>query len=157
MGICTNCGEADDFGKLEVFGTTEPRRVARHEHVEGIIIFALNSTPGLKVKIEPRGRDTQRRNDIQVLAVIGNRATGFAGEEYDIAIVSLSSPGANAIAMPLDEEVPTKRISRVAFRHPDDVAGAKMRNRPTSTFPFRPLAFTLSGLMQYSDKRAFMD
>lgn len=59
--------------------------------------------------------------------------------------------------MPLDEDEPTKRVSRAVFRHLDNVAEAKIKKRPTSTFPFRPLAFTLGGLMQHSAVRAFSD
>ena len=68
-------------------------------------------------------------------------------------IVSLSSKTAKAIAMPLNKEEPMKRKSRAAFRHLDNVAGDKMRRRPASTFPFRPLG----GLMQHSAVRAFSD
>ena len=68
--------------------------------------------------LEPQGKGTVRRKNIQALGILGDKATGFANEESEITIVSLTSQAAKAIAMPLDEMEPTKRVSRAAFRTP---------------------------------------
>jgi hypothetical protein len=69
---CTNCGAATSFGK--------PRGlcVAGHERDKYIIGQALASTPGTKVRLEPLGHQASRRNDIQVITLLGSKATGLA-------------------------------------------------------------------------------
>jgi hypothetical protein len=86
---CTSCVEANVFG--------HPRkawRVARHEGAKCIIGQALASLPGTRVKLEPLGHQTSRRNDIQVITLLGSQAAGLANAQYDLTVVSLASKGA---------------------------------------------------------------
>jgi hypothetical protein len=52
---------------------------------------ALASTPGTRVRLEPLGHQTSRRNDIQVFSLLGSQATGLANAEYDLTVVSLAN------------------------------------------------------------------
>jgi hypothetical protein len=76
---CTNCGEVNYFGHPEVCLQRKPWRVARHG-AKRIIGQALASTPGTRVRLEPLGHQTSRRNDIQVLTLLGSQATELANE-----------------------------------------------------------------------------
>jgi hypothetical protein len=87
---CTNRGEANVFEKQhpEVRLHSQPRRVARHEGAKRIIGQALASTPGTRVRLEPLGHQTSRRNDIQVITLLGSKAMGLSSAEYDLTVVS---------------------------------------------------------------------
>jgi long-subunit acyl-CoA synthetase (AMP-forming) len=47
--------------------------VAWHEGAR-IIRQALASTPGTRVRLEPLGHQTRRRNDVQVITIVGSQA-----------------------------------------------------------------------------------
>jgi hypothetical protein len=53
----------------------------RHEGAKRIIGQALASTPGTGARLEPLGHQTSRRNDIQVITLLGPQATGLANAE----------------------------------------------------------------------------
>ncbi|GFZ50356.1 hypothetical protein JCM24511_08113 [Saitozyma sp. JCM 24511] len=95
----TNCGEANFFGHPEVCLQRKPWRVARHEGPKRIIGQALDSTPGTRVRLEPLGH-TSRRNDIQVITLLGSQTTGLANAEYDFTVVSLASKDSRATSLP---------------------------------------------------------
>ncbi|GFZ52325.1 hypothetical protein JCM24511_10098 [Saitozyma sp. JCM 24511] len=97
---CTNCGETNFFGHPEVCLQRKFRRVARHEGAKHNMGQALASTPGTRVRLEPLGHQTSRRNDIQVFSLLGSQATGLANAEYDLTVVSLANKDARATKLP---------------------------------------------------------
>ncbi|GFZ44306.1 hypothetical protein JCM24511_02028 [Saitozyma sp. JCM 24511] len=72
---CTRCGEANFFVHPEVCLQRKPWRVARHKGAKRIIGQALASTPGTRVRLEPLGHQTSRRNNIQVFSLLGVRVS----------------------------------------------------------------------------------
>ncbi|RSH95771.1 hypothetical protein EHS25_000863 [Saitozyma podzolica] len=148
---CTNCGEANFFGHPEVCLQRKFRRVARHEGAKHIMGQALASTPGTRVRLEPLGHQTSRRNDIQVFSLLGSQATGLANAEYDLTVVSLANKDARATKLPNQDTDP----SRLANKYLDSVADHKVRHRPTSNLPFHPIVFSLGGMMNGSTTKVF--
>ena len=148
---CTNCGETNFFGHPEVCLQRKFRRVARHEGAKHIMGQALASTPGTRVRLEPLGHQTSRRNDIQVFSLLGSQATGLANAEYDLTVVSLANKDARATKLPNQDTDP----SRLANKYLDSVADHKVRHRPTSNLPFHPIVFSLGGMMNGSTTKVF--
>ena len=72
-----------------------------------------------------------------------------------ITVVSLTSQAAKAIAIPLDELEPTKRVSRAAFTHLDNVAKERILKQLISKFTLRPLSFRLGEFYAASRVRLF--
>jgi hypothetical protein len=91
--------------------------VARHEGAKHIMGQALASTPGTRVRLEPLGHQTSRRNDIQVFSLLGSQATGLANAEYDLTVVSLANKDARATKLPNQDTDP----SRLANKYLDSV------------------------------------
>jgi hypothetical protein len=135
---CASCGEANFFGHPEVCLQRKPWRVARHEGAKGIIGQALDSTPGTQVRLEPLGNQTSRRNDIQVITLLGSQATGLANAEYDLTVVSLANKHARSTSLPNQDTDP----SRLVNKYLDSVADHKVRHRPSSNLPFHPIVFS---------------
>jgi hypothetical protein len=148
---CASCGEANFFGHPEVCLQRKPWRVARHEGAKGIIGQALDSTPGTQVRLEPLGNQTSRRNDIQVITLLGSQATGLANAEYDLTVVSLANKHARSTSLPNQDTDP----SRLVNKYLDSVADHKVRHRPSSNLPFHPIVFSLSGTMNGSTAKVF--
>jgi hypothetical protein len=148
---CTNCGETNFFGHPEVCLQRKFRRVARHEGAKHIMGQALASTPGTRVRLEPLGHQTSRRNDIQVFSLLGSQATGLASAEYDLTVVSLANKDARATKLPNLDTDP----SRLVNKYLDSVADHKVRHRPTSNLPFHPIVFSLGGMMNGSTTEVF--
>jgi hypothetical protein len=148
---CTSCGEANFFGHPEVCLQRKLWRVARHEGATSIIGQALASTPGTRVRLEPLGHQTSRRNHIQVITLLGSQATGLANAEYDLTVVSLASKDARATSLPDQDGNP----SRLANKYLDSVADHKIRHRPTSNLPFHPIVLSLGGMMNGSTTKVF--
>jgi hypothetical protein len=73
---CTNCGETNFFGHPEVCLQRKFRRVARHEGAKHIMGQALASTPGTRVRLEPLGHQTSRRNTSRYSLCSGLRPRG---------------------------------------------------------------------------------
>jgi hypothetical protein len=71
---------------------------------------------------------TSRRNDIQLLTLLGSQATGLANAEYDLTVVSLASKDPRATSLPEQDNNP----SRLVNKYLDSVADHKVRHRPTS-------------------------
>jgi hypothetical protein len=109
---CTNCGEANFIAHPEVCLERKPWRVARHEGDKRIIGQALASTPGTRVRLEPLGHQTSRRNDIQTITLLGSLATGLANAEYDLTVVSLSSKEAHATYLPNQDTDPSRLVNK---------------------------------------------
>jgi hypothetical protein len=82
----------------------------RHEGTTRIIRQALASAPGTRVRLEPLGHRTSRRNDIQVLTLLGSQATGPANAEYDLAVVSLASKKARSTSLP-EQDNPSRLVN----------------------------------------------
>ncbi|RSH89967.1 hypothetical protein EHS25_001953 [Saitozyma podzolica] len=143
---CTSCGEGNFFGHPEVCLQRILWRVARHEGAKRIIGQALASTPGTRVRLEPLGHQTSRRNDIQTITLLGSQATGLANAEYDLTVVSLTSKDARATCLPSQDTDP----SRLVNKYLDSVAEHKVRHRPHSNLPFHPIVFSLGGMMNGS-------
>ncbi|GFZ52412.1 hypothetical protein JCM24511_10185 [Saitozyma sp. JCM 24511] len=131
---CTNCGEANFFGHPEVCLQRRFRRVARHEGAKHIMGQALALTPGTRVRLEPLGHQTSRRNDIQVFSLLGSQATGLANAEYDLTDTD---------------------PSRLVNKYLDSVADHKVRHRPHSNLPFDPIVLSLGGMMNGSTTKIF--
>jgi hypothetical protein len=125
--------------------------VARHEGAKRIIGQALASTPGTRVRLEPLGHQTSRRNDIQTITLLGSQATGLANAEYDLTVISLSSKDARATFLPNQDSDP----SRLVNKYLDSVADHKVRHRPSSNLPFHPIVFSLGGIMNGSTTKVF--
>jgi hypothetical protein len=128
-----------------------PWRVARHEGAKRIIGQALASTPGTRVRLEPLGHQTTRRNDIQVITLLGSQATGLANAEYDLTVVSLANKDSPTTSLPEHDQNP----SRLVNKYLDSVADYKIRHRPSSTLPFHPIVFSLGGMMNASTTKVF--
>jgi hypothetical protein len=124
--------------------------VARHG-AKRIIGQALASTPGTRVRLEPLGHLTSRRNDIQVITLIGSQATGLANAEYNLTVVSLASKEARSTSLPEQDNNP----SRLVNKYLDSVADHKVRHRPTSNLPFHPIVISLGGMMNGSTTNIF--
>jgi hypothetical protein len=148
---CTNCGEQNFFGHPEVCLQRKLWGVARHEGAKHIIGQALASTPGTRVRLEPLGHQTSRRNDIQVITLLGSQATGLANAEYDLTVVSLASKDARSTSLPEHDRNP----SRLVNKYLDSVADHKVRHRPTSNLPFHPIVLSLGGMMNGSTTKVF--
>ncbi|GFZ48375.1 hypothetical protein JCM24511_06123 [Saitozyma sp. JCM 24511] len=148
---CTNCGETNFFGHPEVCLQRRFRRVARHEGAKHIMGQALASTPGTRVRLEPLGHQTSRRNDIQVFSLLGSQATGLANAEYDLTVVSLANKDARATKLPNQDTDP----SRLANKYLDSVADHKVRHRPRSNLPFHPIVLSVGGMMNGSTTKVF--
>jgi hypothetical protein len=110
---CTNCGETNFFGHPEVCLQRRFRRVARHEGAKHIMGQALASTPGTRVRLEPLGHLTSRRNDIQVFSLLGSQATGLANAEYDLTVVCLANKDASATNLPKPRHRPIPASQQV--------------------------------------------
>jgi hypothetical protein len=100
--------------------------VAWHEGAR-IIRQALASTPGTRVRLEPLGQQTRRRNDVQVITIVGSQATGLANAEYDLTVVSLASKDARSTSLPEQDNNP----SRLVNKYLDSVADHKIREYAT--------------------------
>ncbi|RSH85351.1 hypothetical protein EHS25_004747 [Saitozyma podzolica] len=111
----------------------------------------LSSIPGTRVRLEPLGHQTSRRNDIQVLTLLGSQATGLANAEYDLTVVSLASKESRATSLPEQDQNP----SRLVNKYLDCVADHKVRHRPTSNLPFHPIVLSLGGMMNGSTTTVF--
>ena len=125
--------------------------MARHEGAKHIMGQALASTPGTRVRLEPLGHQTSRRNDIQVFSLLGSQATGLANAEYDLTVVTLANKDARATKLPNQDTDP----SRLANKYLDSVADHKVRHRPTSNLPFHPIVLSLGGMMNGSTTKVF--
>jgi hypothetical protein len=143
--------EANFFGHPEVCLQRKPWRVARHEGAKRIIRQALASTPGTRVRLEPLGHQTSRRNDIQVITLLGSQATGLAIAEYDLTVDLLESKDAHPTSLSDQDGNP----SRLVNKYLDSVADHKVRHRPTSNLPFHPIVFSLGGMMNGSTTKVF--
>ncbi|GFZ48416.1 hypothetical protein JCM24511_06164 [Saitozyma sp. JCM 24511] len=141
---CTNCGESNFFGHPEVCLQRKFRRVARHEGAKHIMGQALASTPGTRVRLEPLGHQTSRRNDIQVFSLLGSQASGLANAEYDLTVVSLAN-----------KRTPDIDPYRLINKYLDSVTDHKVRHRPTSNLPFHPIVFSVGGMMNGSSTKVF--
>ncbi|GFZ49940.1 hypothetical protein JCM24511_07343 [Saitozyma sp. JCM 24511] len=148
---CTNCGETNFFGHPEVCLQRKFRRVARHEGAKHIMGQALASTPGTRVRLEPLGHQTSRRNDIQVLSLLGSQASGLANAEYDLTVVSLANKDARATKLPNLDTDPSQLVNKYL----DSVADHKVRHRPTSNLAFHPIVLSLGGMMNGSTTKVF--
>src|SRR5689334_6856502 len=135
---CTRCGKANFFGHPEVCLQRKFRRVARHEGAKRIIGQALASTPGTRVRLEPLGHQTSRRNDIQVFSLLGSQATGLASAEDDLTVVSLANKDARATKLPNLDTDPSWLVNKYL----DSVADHKVRHRPGSDLPFHPIVLS---------------
>jgi hypothetical protein len=112
---------------------------------------ALALTPGTRVRLEPLGHQTSRRNDIQVFSLLGSQATGLANAEYDLTVVSLANKDARATKLPNQDTDP----SRLVNKYLDSIADHKVRHRPTSNLPFHPIVLSLGGMMNGSTTKVF--
>ncbi|GFZ43063.1 hypothetical protein JCM24511_00781 [Saitozyma sp. JCM 24511] len=148
---CTNCGEANFFGHPDACLQRRFRRVARHEGAKHIMGQALASTPGTRVRLEPLGHQTSRRNDIQVFSLLGFQATGLANAEYDLTVVTLANKDARATRLPNQDTDP----SRLVNKYLDSVADHQVRHCPTSNLPFHPIVFSLGGRTNGSTTKVF--
>jgi hypothetical protein len=148
---CTRCGEANFFGHPEVCLQRKLWRVARHEGAKPIIGQAVASTPGTRARLEPLGHQTSRRNDIQVITLLGSQATGLANAEYDVTVVSLASKEARSTSLPKQDNNPSPLVNKYL----DSVADHKVRHRPTSNLPLHPIVFSLGGMMNGSTTKVF--
>jgi hypothetical protein len=148
---CTNCGEANFFGRPEVCLQRKFWRVARHEGAKRIMGQALASTPGTRVRLEPLGHQTSRRNNIQAITLLGSQATGLANAEYDLTVVSLASKEARSTSLPEQDNNPPRLVNKYL----DSVADHKVRHRPRSNLPFHPIVLSLGGMMNGSTIKVF--
>jgi hypothetical protein len=125
--------------------------VALHEGAKRIIGQALASTPGTRVRLEPLGHQTSRRNDIQVITLLGSQATGLANADYDLNVVSLANCDSRTTSLPKQDNNP----SRLVNKYLDSVADHKIRHRPSSNLPFHPIVLFLRGMMNGSTTNVF--
>jgi hypothetical protein len=113
------------------------RRVARHEGAKHIIGQALAFTPGTRVRLEPLGHQTSRRNDIQVITLLGSQATGLANAEYDLTVVSVSSKDARATYLPNQDSdrlgCPTSTSTQLLTTRPATARQAISHSTPSSS------------------------
>jgi hypothetical protein len=75
---------------------------------------ALASTPGTRVRLEPLGHQTSRRNDIQVFSLLGSQATGLANAEYDLTVVSLANKDSRATKLPNQDTDPSRLVNKTS-------------------------------------------
>jgi hypothetical protein len=73
---------------------------------------ALASTPGTRVRLEPLGHQTSRRNVIQVFSLLGSQATGLANAEYDLTVVSLANKDGRATKLPNQDTDPSQLANK---------------------------------------------
>jgi hypothetical protein len=110
----------------------------------------LPPTPAPESDSSPSAQ-TSRRNDIQIITLLGSQATGLANAEYDLTVVSLASKDARATYPPNQDTDPSRLINKYL----DSVADHKVRHRPTSNLPFHPIVLSLGGMMNGSTTKAF--
>ena len=101
-----------------------------------IIGQALASTPGTRVRLEPLGHQTSRRNDIQVITLLGSQATGLANAEYDLTVVSLASKDARATSLPEQDTTHPGWSTSTSTPLPTTRSGTA----PAATSPSTPLS-----------------
>jgi hypothetical protein len=148
---CPHCGEPNFFGHHEVCLHRRLYRVTRHEQAKHVIGQALSTIPGAKVKLEPFGHHTHRRNDIQLITLLGSQAVGLANCEYDLTVISLASKNSRNTSLPENNNDPSK----LANKHLNSIAQYKSRYRPNSTLPFHPLVFSLGGMKSKCTTKQF--
>jgi hypothetical protein len=146
---CTNCGETNFSGTPEVCLQRKtlacgPTRRSQEHHGTSPCFHHRHSrqtrTPW------PPDQQTNRRNDIQVITLLGSQATGLAIAEYDLTVVSLAGKDARATSLPNQDGSP----SRLVKKYLDSVAEHKVRHRQSSNLPFHPIVFSLGGGMMSS-------
>jgi hypothetical protein len=132
---CTNCGEANLFGHR---GLPPEETVAcgPTQGAKRIIGQALASTPGTRVRLESPGHRTSRRNDIQVITLLGSQATGLANAEYDLTVVCLANNEARSTSLPEQDHNP----SRLVDKYLDSVADHKVRHPQPAISRSTPLS-----------------
>jgi hypothetical protein len=55
---------------------------------------------------------TSRRNDIQVITLLGYQVTGLANAEYALTVVSLASKDARATSLPQQDNNPSRLVNK---------------------------------------------
>jgi hypothetical protein len=55
---------------------------------------------------------TSRRNDIQVITLLGYQVTGLANAEYALTVVSLASKDARATSLPQQDNNPSRQVNK---------------------------------------------
>jgi hypothetical protein len=105
---------------------------ARGSQATRIIDQALASTPGTRVRLEPLGHQTSRRNDIQVITLLGSKSTGLANAEYDLTVVFLAIKDSRTTSLPEQDNNP----SRLVDTSLDSVANHKTVTAPPVTSLF---------------------
>jgi hypothetical protein len=92
-----------------------------------------------KARLEPLDHQNSRRNDTQVITLLGSQATGL----YDHTVVSSSSKDVRSTALSDNDNNPSRLINKYLDMFTDH----KIRHRPGSSLPFHPLLFSLGGMM----------
>ncbi|GFZ44355.1 hypothetical protein JCM24511_02077 [Saitozyma sp. JCM 24511] len=107
-----------------------------------------------RLRLEPLGHQTSRRNGIQLITLLGSQAPGLANADCNLTVVSLASKHAHATSLPEHEEHGYHPL-RLVNKYLDSVADHKVRHRPTSNLPFHPIVLSLGGMMNGSTTKVF--
>jgi hypothetical protein len=148
---CINSGEVNFFGHPRGLSSEEdmacgPTRGCQAHHRTGPRLH-----PRTRVRLEPLGHQTSRRNDIQVITLLGSQATGLVNAEYDLTVVSLASKDSRTTSLPEQDNNPSLLVNKYL----DSVADHKIHHRPSSSLPFHPLVFSLGGMTNNSTSKVF--
>jgi hypothetical protein len=112
---------------------------------------ALASTPGTRVRLEPLGHQTIRRNNIQVITLLGSEATRLGNAVYDLTVVSVASKDALTTSRPEQDNNPSRRVNKYL----DSVADHKVHHRLSINLPFHPIVFSIGGMMNGTNTKVF--
>ncbi|WWC65098.1 uncharacterized protein I303_107712 [Kwoniella dejecticola CBS 10117] len=163
---CRTCRRRTDVLHFECCGTGRGTLTYRHNGVQDAIAAAFRALPNAQVQISPRMYGSFNRfHDIRL---IGSARTGIANVDLDVTVVSLGSTSARYsyehLVDPLPDTAAPADIARhFADLHLDSMAQAKRDNIPlatanaTAALPFRPIVFSVGGLMERGTEAAFKE
>ena len=155
---CRYCGRPNTFGHDEVCTHRRSWKVARNEALKHIIAHGLRTIPGQIITLEPKIRNSSRRNDIRVeLSIL----TGSTAQDYDIRVAALASHASSAVREQQGEdqvEMAQRRLNTIL----DVAAMAKRTNLPAdpreedrAPVDFYPLIFSAGGMMEKGTEATF--
>ena len=143
---CRLCGDVATFGHDEVCNWRRDRHtIARHDQVVLVIGHALQSLDA-RIDIEPHTYEGRRRNDI---CVAGSGRRGTTTTDYDIKVYSLMAGHAHLTTSrkPVNSTIIDHSVAQCG-KFLSGVAKSAETRRPWAIGDFRPLVFSLGGLME---------
>ncbi len=143
---CRLCGDVATFGHDEVCNWRRDRHtIARHDQVVLVIGHALQSLYA-RIDIEPHTYEGRRRNDIRVA---GSGRRGTTTTDYDIKVYSLMAGHAHLTTSrkPVNSTIIDHSVAQCG-KFLSGVAKSAETRRPWAIGDFRPLVFSLGGLME---------